>query len=151
MPRLCGNGGYGLRRLGRKLNHWVLMSGLRNYGRFISAIARQGSLRVSLMLGFTRLGSQCEQPIHSHLWAVFQSGLIQGSRFDGASGSLPRIWSAAFSPIMIVGALRFPLVICGMMDESTTRKFAVPITRHCGSTTAILSFADPILQVPQGW
>ena len=30
--------------------------------------------------------------------------------------------SAAFSPIMIVGALRLPVVIDGMIEESTTRR-----------------------------
>ena len=37
--------------------------------------------------------------------------------FDAGSGSRPRIMSAAFSPIMIVGALRLPEVIDGMIEE----------------------------------
>ncbi len=37
--------------------------------------------------------------------------------------------SAAFSPIMIVGAFRLPLVIEGMIEESTTLSASTPITR----------------------
>ena len=58
--------------------------------------------------------------------------------------------SAAFSPIMIVGALRLPLVIEGMIEESTTRSASTPITRVSGSTTANGSAGDPILQVQEG-
>ena len=42
---------------------------------------------------------------------VRQRGLIQGSAFEGGSGGRPRTRSATFSPIMIDGALRLPLVI----------------------------------------
>ena len=38
---------------------------------------------------------------------------------------------------MMVGALRLPVVIDGMIDESTTRRPSMPITRVSGSTTAI--------------
>ena len=61
------------------------------------------------------------------------------------------IISAHFSPIMMVGPFRLPLVTCGMMEESATRRASMPITRHSGSTTAIGSSTAPILQVPQGW
>ena len=59
--------------------------------------------------------------------------------------------SAAFSASMIVGAFRLPLVIEGMIDESTTRSASTPITRVSGSTTAKGSAGDPILQVQEGW
>ena len=35
-------------------------------------------------------------------------GLIHGSWLDRAAGSRPRMWSAAFSPVMIDGPLRLP-------------------------------------------
>ena len=38
--------------------------------------------------------------------------------------------------------------IVGMIDESITRKACTPLTRNCGSTTAMASV--PILQVPMG-
>src|SRR5204862_7095229 len=57
--------------------------------------------------------------------------------------------SAAFSPIIIDGALVLPDVSVGMIEASATRRPAMPWTRSCASTTAIGS--DPILQVPTGW
>ena len=57
--------------------------------------------------------------------------------------------SAAFSPIMIDGALVLPDVSVGMIEASATRRPAMPWTRSWASTTAIGS--DPILQVPTGW
>ena len=54
-------------------------------------------------------------------------------------------------PTMMEGALRFPLVTWGKIDESATLSPSTPITRHSGSTTAIGSSARPIRQVPQGW
>ena len=52
---------------------------------------------------------------------VRQRGLIQGAAFDGGKGVRPRMWSAAFSPTMIEGALRLPLVIRGKIELSATR------------------------------
>jgi hypothetical protein len=57
--------------------------------------------------------------------------------------------SAAFSPIMIDGALVLPDVSVGMIEASAIRRPAMPWTRSWASTTAIGS--DPILQVPTGW
>src|SRR5438477_11653580 len=54
--------------------------------------------------------------------------------------------SAAFSPIMIDGALVLPDVSVGMIEASATRRPAMPWARSWASTTAIGS--DPILQVP---
>ena len=59
-----------------------------------------------------------------------------------------RIISAAFSPIMIVGALVLPPISVGMIEASTMRKASTPRTFSFGSTTAIASV--PILQVPTG-
>jgi len=59
------------------------------------------------------------------------------------------IMSAAFSPIMIDGALVLPDVSVGMIEASATRRPAMPWTRSWASTTAIGS--DPILHVPTGW
>jgi hypothetical protein len=41
--------------------------------------------------------------------------------FSEGSGDLPRIMSAIFSASIIVGALVLPVVMCGMIDASTTR------------------------------
>lgn len=60
-----------------------------------------------------------------------------------------RIMSAAFSAIIIVGALVLPPTRVGMTEASTTRRPSMPRTRRLGSTTAISSV--PILQVPTGW
>ena len=56
--------------------------------------------------------------------------------------------SAAFSPIMIDGALVLPDVSVGMIEASAIRSPGMPWTRSWESTTAIGS--DPILQVPIG-
>ena len=76
--------------------------------------------------------------------------------FDAAErrGSPPnhapaRIISAAFSPIMMEGALVLPEVRVGMIEASATRRPSMPWTRSRSSTTAIGS--EPILQVPTGW
>ena len=83
---------------------------------------------------------------------------VEGAKPLAGSGAEPQRFlhaaafstmSAAFSPIMIEGALVLPDVNVGMMDASATLNPAIPCTRNCESTTAIAS--DPILQVPTGW
>jgi len=59
-----------------------------------------------------------------------------------------RIRSAAFSPIMIAGALVLPDTISGMIEQSATLSPSTPRTLSCASTTARSS--RPILQVPAG-
>ena len=59
--------------------------------------------------------------------------------------------SAAFSPIMMAGALVFALTMLGMMLASATRRPLMPFTFRVGSTTAVGSETEPILQVPTGW
>ena len=58
---------------------------------------------------------------------------------------------AAFSPIIIDGALVLPEVSVGMIEASATRKPDIPRTRRRSSTTAAASLSLPILQVPTGW
>jgi hypothetical protein len=62
---------------------------------------------------------------------------------------LPAISEAPFSPIMIVGACVQALRAAGMIEASTTRRPSMPLTRSCGSTTAVGSV--PMRQVPLGW
>lgn len=80
---------------------------------------------------------------------------VVGGWYTGMPGSCsigaPLMASAAFSAIMMVGALRFPLTMLGIMDASTTRRFSTPSTLASGSTTAIGSVGWPILQVQEGW
>ena len=56
-----------------------------------------------------------------------------------------RIMSAAFSAIMIVGALVLDEISRGMIEASTTRKPSIPFRRRRVSTTAAASL--PIRQV----
>ena len=87
----------------------------------------------------------------AYLWSVCQLGCRNGTSLTGARELLPKIWSAAFSPIIIDGAFRLPLVIRGNRDESAQNRFSVPMTRQSGLTTASGSSGDPIRQVPHGW
>ena len=66
---------------------------------------------------------------------------------SGHCGKTPRIKSAAFSASMKVQALMFAPGRSGRTEASTTRRFSMPRTRNCGSTTASSSL--PMRQVPQ--
>ena len=66
----------------------------------------------------------------------------------GIGHLLPRIMSAAFSAMAMVGALVFEDETSGMMELSHTLRRSMPCTRRKGSTTAMSS--PPILQAPTG-
>ena len=63
----------------------------------------------------------------------------RGSRRDAlppGDYTLARIMSAAFSPIIIEGALVLPPISVGMIEASTTRNPSRPCTRNYASANA---------------
>src|SRR4051794_17358687 len=75
-------------------------------------------------------------------------GRVQGLELVGHRGA-PRSRSAAFSPIMMVGAFVLPRGTIGITDASAIRSRSTPRTLSSGSTTACSPV--PIAQVPTGW
>ena len=63
----------------------------------------------------------------------------------------PRMWSAAFSATMMVGALVLHEGTNGITEASTTRRPWSPISRRSGVTTLAGLLSGPIVQVPTGW
>src|SRR3546814_7843658 len=82
-------------------------------------------------------------PLALYRCPVSQCGAIHTGASEAGRGSRPRMVSASFSASMMVGALRLPLTIDGMIEASTTRRDSRPCTRALPSTTAMLSV--PIL------
>ena len=68
---------------------------------------------------------------------------------EGMPQAPPVIIAAAFSAIIMVGALVLPATSLGITEASTTRRPSTPRTRNCGSTTEASS--RPIRQLPAGW
>src|SRR5260370_26898742 len=87
------------------------------------------------------------------LAAILRGARERAPQDEGISHQFARssalIMSAAFSPIMMVGALVLPPIRVGMIEASTTRRPSSPHTLSFGSTTASGSLT-PILQVPTG-
>src|SRR5262245_15459856 len=79
-----------------------------------------------------------------------ETGSSSANLSEEYGGGRRRMRSAAFSAIMMTGALMLPPGRSGMTDASTTRRLAIPLTRSSASTTAISSPSEPILQVPAG-
>mmetsp|Transcript_21420 Transcript_21420/g.57116 ORF Transcript_21420/g.57116 Transcript_21420/m.57116 type:complete len:248 (-) Transcript_21420:364-1107(-) len=80
----------------------------------------------------------------SQRWSVSQrSGVLHGA--STGSSCTPRMESAIFSASMMVGALRFPLVMEGITDASMTRSPSRPSTRPSAPTTL------PIAHVHDKW
>jgi hypothetical protein len=92
-------------------------------------------------------------PVEANPWSgmKWQSAFLVSSRHRKwrMRQGLPAISEAPFSPIMIVGACVQALRAAGMIEASTTRRPSMPLTRSCGSTTAVGSV--PMRQVPLGW
>src|SRR3546814_7372004 len=61
-------------------------------------------------------------PLALYRCPVSQCGAIHTGASEAGRGSRPRMVSASFSASMMVGALRLPLTIDGMIEASTTRR-----------------------------
>ena len=120
---------------------WFLENGdeiqLSVGGPRIGFIVHQGkqslvsSIKMTERLNLFR--KQALRPYKAAIVSLFVLLVLLGS------ASCPRIISAIFSPIIIVVAFKFPVIICGIIDASTTRRPSNPCTRPSPSTTDISS------------
>ena len=87
-------------------------------GRLLQA--RFSWLKDRRSLGRQGLGRQLALARRGQRCAVRQLGWTKTGALDFGRAGLPRIMSEHFSAIMMVGALRLPLTIEGMIEASTT-------------------------------
>ena len=115
---------------------------------------KRGSGGVFLLVTFLctskeKLHARCKRA--EALLCKAPDSALAGMTSDEATLYVPNRKSATCSAIIIVGALVLPPGRQGMIEASTTRKPATPRTRNSVSTTALMSSALPMRQVPTGW
>ena len=115
-------------------------------GEGVNILVTKGTFfAVAYCASLAAWGSDPVKNISAGLVGLIIGFFVETTLFVLRSSSTIR---AAFSPIMIEGALVLPDVSVGMIEASATRRPEMPWTRRRSSTTAIGSL--PILQVPTG-
>src|SRR3546814_1876963 len=77
-------------------------------------------------------------PLALYRCPVSQCGAIHTGASEAGRGSRPRMVSASFSASMMVGALRLPLTIDGMIEASTTRRDSRRSEEHTSELQSLM-------------